>query len=111
MQELLPWRLLFLAAITLAIAAELVAVSTRTVRNLAQAKGRRNNKIGEDPLNSEPPDIPRTISAAEKLQKERANYIQEIRAERSRGLGWLAAITVAAIWCTGILFKENALQP
>ncbi|KAH7623446.1 hypothetical protein NADE_002635 [Nannochloris sp. 'desiccata'] len=31
--------------------------------------------------------------------------------ERKRGLGWLAFITAAAIWCTGILNKLNAFQP
>jgi hypothetical protein len=31
--------------------------------------------------------------------------------ERKRGLGWLAFITAAAIWCTGILNKFNAFQP
>ena len=31
--------------------------------------------------------------------------------ERKRGLGWLAIITAAAIWCTGILNKINPFQP
>jgi len=48
----------------------------------------------------------RSSDDAEGLSAEEILY-----RERKRGLGWLAFITAAAIWCTGILNKFNALQP
>ena len=102
--------------IIVAITTELVSVSTRTARSLAKAREKRARRDKEG-LNSdtnlgpEMPEIPRTVSSKERLIADRANFRREIRAERTRGLYWLAGITLVAIWCTGILFKDNALQP
>ena len=102
--------------VLVAITIELVSVSTRTARSLAEArekKARQKKQSSEASadLGPEMPDIPRTLSSKERLTKDRDIYKREIRAERTRGLYWLAGITLVAIWCTGILFKDNALQP
>lgn len=52
-----------------------------------------------------------TSPRRERLEEERAALKPYIRAERYRGLSWLAAITIFAIWCTGVLNKENPLAP
>ena len=57
------------------------------------------------------PEVPKTALSRERLLADRRLYSKEIRAERSRGLSWLAICTLICIWCTGILFKDNALQP
>ena len=104
-------------AVVIAVTAELASVSTRTARGMAEARKRRQKQKSrtseprEPDLGPEMPEIPRTLSSKEKLQADKARYRREIRAERARGLYWLAAVTVIAIWCTGILFKDNALQP
>lgn len=79
-------------------------------RQKAARKGKK--KEGEnDDLGPELPDIPKDTLSRETLEANRTDYRREIRAERARGLYWLAAITAVTVWCTGILFKDNALQP
>ncbi len=121
-QELFTWRLLVTVCILAAVTTELVVLSSRTARKLdeARAKLRRKRPFaadkerereGGDEFGPEMPEIPKTAESREQLLAERELYRREIRAERSRGLGWLAVCTLVAIWCTGILFKDNALQP
>ena len=62
-------------------------------------------------LGAKMPDIPKTTAARRGLRTVRQAYNKEIRAERARGLTWLAVVTFVAIWCTGILTKDNAMQP
>eukprot|EP00890_Picochlorum_soloecismus_P003032 jgi/Picsp_1/372/NSC_00370-R1_---NA--- len=45
----------------------------------------------------------------QKDQKE--EYIQFMKRERKRGLGWLAIVTAIAVWSTGILNNPNPLTP
>ena len=112
LQDLVPWKLLVLASIVVAVVAELFSVATRTADHLSEAKqaGFRG-KEAEDSLGPEMPDIPKTIAAQKKLKAGRTLYRNEIRAERARGLRWFAFVTAVAIWCTGILTKDNALAP
>ena len=71
-----------------------------------------NLQDGQDSdLVAKMPDIPKTTAARRDLRAVRQAYKKEIRAERARGLTWLAVLTFVAIWCTGILTKNNALQP
>jgi len=120
-QELFTWRLLIMACILTAVTSELVFLATKTARKLEAArktrwpKGRPPEDSGGesavDEFGPEMPEVPKTALSHERLLAERMLYRKEIRAERSRGLGWLAVCTLVAIWCTGILFKDNALQP
>lgn len=52
-----------------------------------------------------------TSPPQETLERERAVLKPYIKAERYRGLSWLAAITLLAIWCNGVLNKDNPLAP
>lgn len=122
-QGILPWRLLIALCIFLAIVVELWNVATRTARDLSSRQGARNlftlaesdKATGSDNdelgLGAGLPDIPKTEKGKARLKADRIAYAKEIRAERARGLLWLAAITTTFIWCTGILNKDNALQP
>ena len=120
LQDIFTWRLLIVVSLLIAVLAELTAVATRTARGLADIREARqisSSKRGKPPESDdgqglEPaPDIPRTQQAMRQLQADRTLYRKEIREERTRGLAWLALVTAVAIWCTGILSKDNALQP
>jgi hypothetical protein len=112
-QELFTWRLLVTICILIAVTAELISLSTKTARKLGDARARRpkDRRMGEGVDELDMPEVPKTALSRERLLAERGLYRKEIRAERSRGVAWLAFCTLVAIWCTGILFKENALQP
>lgn len=57
-----------------------------------------------------PPPAPTVPSAAD-IAAERARLRDRIVAERYRGLAWLAALTVGAVWSAGLLSGPNALAP
>lgn len=114
MQELLSWKLLVIASILVAVAAELFIFATKTASRISearQASSRGDSAVADGSLGPEMPEIPKTIATRKKLETGRALYRSEIRAERARGLRWFAIITAIAVWCTGILTKENALAP
>ena len=53
----------------------------------------------------------RSLSARQQRSQERILARQLLNYERLRGLQWLAVVTAIAVWSTGILAKDNPLQP
>ena len=53
----------------------------------------------------------RSLSAKQQRSQERMLARQLLNYERLRGLQWLAVVTAIAVWSTGILAKDNPLQP
>lgn len=116
MQELLSWRFLLLACIFIGAVAELVSVATKTATRLKEKREeavtfRDGSEEEDDDLGPQMPDVPKTKAGLRKLQRDRRLYAAEIRAERARGLQWLALFTAITVWCTGILTRDNALSP
>jgi hypothetical protein len=74
---------------------------------LRQQELRKSNKSrGRDRSNiSSIAQLEEEISVGKPTPEEQAYK------ERKRGLGWLAFVTAAALWSTGILNKLNAFQP
>ncbi len=58
-----------------------------------------------------PTEVRKSQGAEARLQESRRLYKKEILAERTRGLCWLAAVTFAAVWLTGVFNKDAPLQP
>lgn len=107
-----------LACIVLAIATELLSLTTRTASRLTDKQRKKSRPWvqkqldgPESGLGPEMPDVPKTRAAEEQLEESRLTYKNEIKAERARGLKWFAIITAIAVWSTGILTRDNALAP
>jgi len=54
----------------------------------------------------------RTLSDLSKdNEDDKEEYIELMKKERKRGLGWLAIVTAIAVWSTGILNNPSPLSP
>eukprot|EP00891_Asterochloris_glomerata_P009143 jgi/Astpho2/9143/fgenesh1_pg.00135_%23_7_t len=112
--ELLITCSVLFALILLACAVEL---TQRTLQALATfgATPEGAEAKAEDDLLREIEDMfkqpQRSLSAKQQRSQERILARQLLNYERLRGLKWLAVVTAIAVWSTGILAKDNPLQP
>ena len=102
--ELLTGTSLLFAVITLAVALEFLQRSIQSV-NGGSLPG---NYSDTPPKTHRQPDQTRNTAAA---QQEKLLRRQVIHYEKFRGLRWLAIATALVVWSTGILNKDNPLQP
>lgn len=99
--ELLTGTSLLFAVITLAVALEFLQRSIRSVNG-----GSLPSNYSGTAKSQRQPDQTRVAAQQEKLLRR-----QVIQYERFRGLRWLAIATALVVWSTGILNKDNPLQP
>ena len=103
--ELLTGTSLLFAVILIAIALEFLQRSFRSVHQSSLSGDYSENGRKEDRQSSQQL---RTTAAA---QQEKLLRRQIITYEKFRGLRWLAIVTALVVWSTGILNKDNPLQP
>ncbi len=103
--ELLTGTSLLFAVILIAIALEFLQRSFRSVHQSSLSGDYSENGRKEDRQSSQQV---RTTAAA---QQEKLLRRQIITYEKFRGLRWLAIVTALVVWSTGILNKDNPLQP
>lgn len=102
--ELLTGTSLLFAVITLAIALEFLQRTFQSVNGGSLP----SNYSDTAPKSQRQADQTRSTAAA---QQEKLLRRQVIQYEKFRGLRWLAIATALVVWSTGILNKDNPLQP
>ncbi|KAL3148607.1 hypothetical protein ABBQ38_014035 [Trebouxia sp. C0009 RCD-2024] len=102
--ELLTGTSLLFALITIAVALEFLQRSFQSV-NAGSLPGNYSDTAAKSQRHA---DQIRNTAAA---QQEKLLRRQLIQHEKFRGLRWLAIATALVVWSTGILNKDNPLQP
>ena len=102
--ELLTGTSVLFAVITLAVALEFLQRSFQSV-NGGSLPGTYSDTA---PKSQRQADQTRNTAAA---QQEKLLRRQVIQYEKFRGLRWLAIATALVVWSTGVLNKDNPLQP
>ncbi|KAA6417709.1 MAG: hypothetical protein FRX49_12295 [Trebouxia sp. A1-2] len=103
--ELLTGTSLLFAVILIAIALEFLQRSFRSVHQSSLPGDYSENARKEDRQSSQ------QMRATAAAQQEKLLRRQIITYEKFRGLRWLAIVTALVVWSTGILNKDNPLQP
>lgn len=101
--ELLTGTSLLFALITIAVALEFVQRSFQSV-NAGSIPGSYSDHAAKSQRQAD--QIRNTAAQQEKLLRR-----QIIQYEKFRGLRWLAIATALVVWSTGVLNKDNPLQP
>lgn len=102
--ELLTGTSLLFAVIIIAVALEFLQRSFQSVN----AGSLPDDYSDHAPKQQRQPDQLRSTAAA---QQEKLLRRQVIQYEKFRGLRWLAIATALVVWSTGVLNKDNPLQP
>ena len=102
--ELLTGTSLLFAVIILAVALEFLQRSFQSVNGGSSS----SNYSDTAPKSQRQADQTRSTAAA---QQEKLLRRQVVQYEKFRGLRWLAIATALVVWSTGILNKDNPLQP
>ena len=105
--ELLAGTSLLFAVITLAVALEFLQ---RSFQSVSGGPDIRNYPSGRSREQGHSQSA-RQLSTQQQRQQERLLSKQVITYEKFRGLRWLAIVTALVVWSTGILNKDNPLQP
>lgn len=106
--ELLVGTSLLFAVITLAVTLEFLQRSFQSVSgspsigDFSEGPSDKQTKLSQ---------ASRSFPAQQQRQQERLLSQQIITYEKFRGLRWLAIVTALVVWSTGILNKDNPLQP
>ena len=106
--ELLAGTSLLFAVITLAVALEFLQRSFQSVSgspSIGDFSDRQSNRQARST------QLNKALPAQQQRQQERLLSRQIITYEKFRGLRWLAIVTALVVWSTGILNKDNPLQP
>lgn len=108
--ELLGATSLLFAVITLAVALEFLQRSFQSVNGSPSIDG--GGFSDSQPDRQPKSALTKKITPAQQQrQQERLLSRQIITHEKYRGLRWLAIVTALVVWSTGILNKDNPLQP
>lgn len=106
--ELLAGTSVLFAVITLAVTLEFLQRSFQSVSGSPNVHDFSDNQSDKQARLSQTSD---NVPAQQQRQQERLLSRQVITYEKFRGLRWLAIVTALVVWSTGILNKDNPLQP
>ena len=109
--ELLGATSLLFAVITLAVALEFLQRSFQSVNGSPSIGGGGGFPNSQPDRQSKSALTKKHSPAQQQRQQERLLSRQIITYEKFRGLRWLAIVTALVVWSTGILNKDNPLQP
>ena len=106
----LTWGVLVFASLAVGLAVEAASIALKALPppngdgEGGTASGGTAPPSPATPPAAEPPATP--------MRAKRSAVLRDrVKAERYRGLAWLAGLTFAAVWVSGLMGKDNALMP